>query len=744
MILIALISLLLFGAGSVASATGDDSESAPNDLPVWIQQQLAPKQPLPHYVPKRAGHYSRDDWAAAIDSTWGEGLPVEDKTNIFMTLWNKIDQRFACFQGLEVDWDSVYQVSIDEINAGVSRGRFHALLNYAVLSLSESHTMAGDYDVYLAYLYFGVPVFSINAWGEIHRGGIVVTPLPDSTLLIYKTIEDHPMGLVPGDLLLGYDGIPWKDLYPELLEAQLPIRGMWGSCPSAVSHTFLAAAGENWHLYDTVDIVKYNTGDTLHLPTSNFPINHDPFFATEQLEVPGVPMPQSWEDEVTYGIIEGTNIGYVYGLVWGGSAGAKFTHAVSTLMNDYQTTGLIFDFRMNGGGNMWLAWPALSMLFKHTGETIGFASRCHPDHHDSMCVAGGPDDFVVPEDTTTYYDRPLAILTGPGAVSSGDQVTLQMTFHPEARVFGKPTAGAFNSPLWPDLAEGFFFGYANSDAFLAAEPGHYLTHDELPVDEHVWLTQEGVAQGRDDVVEAAIAWIGGFDGDEDGVLNCEDNCAMVYNPDQSDVDGDSIGDLCDNCPEIANPDQADADGDGAGDVCDVDQDGDQLPDSLDNCPLVANPDQLDSDSDSVGDLCDIWAVGGEQPYVWSKLGGDAPSGCVFTGGATAERTGTPTWKGTYYFHILLESGDGQADTMYYTATVTDPPAPDYVCGDANGDGSANITDAVYLINYIFAGGPVPEPLEAGDTNCDGAVNITDAVYLIEYIFSGGPEPCAEC
>ncbi len=66
------------------------------------------------------------------------------------------------------------------------------------------------------------------------------------------------------------------------------------------------------------------------------------------------------------------------------------------------------------------------------------------------------------------------------------------------------------------------------------------------------------------------------------------------------------------------------------------------------------------------------------------------------------------------------------------------------CGDANSDGSVNISDAVYLIAYIFAGGPAPSPLDFGDVNCDGAVNISDAVYLIAYIFAGGAAPCAGC
>lgn len=67
-----------------------------------------------------------------------------------------------------------------------------------------------------------------------------------------------------------------------------------------------------------------------------------------------------------------------------------------------------------------------------------------------------------------------------------------------------------------------------------------------------------------------------------------------------------------------------------------------------------------------------------------------------------------------------------------------------LCGDANGDATVDISDAVYLIAYIFSGGSAPNPVLAGDANCDGSVDISDAVYLIAYIFSGGLAPCAGC
>jgi Dockerin type I domain len=64
-------------------------------------------------------------------------------------------------------------------------------------------------------------------------------------------------------------------------------------------------------------------------------------------------------------------------------------------------------------------------------------------------------------------------------------------------------------------------------------------------------------------------------------------------------------------------------------------------------------------------------------------------------------------------------------------------------GDADNNGAINISDAVYIIAYIFSGGQSPDPIVAGDANCDGACNISDAVHLIAYIFSGGPAPCTK-
>lgn len=82
-------------------------------------------------------------------------------------------------------------------------------------------------------------------------------------------------------------------------------------------------------------------------------------------------------------------------------------------------------------------------------------------------------------------------------------------------------------------------------------------------------------------------------------------------------------------------------------------------------------------------------------------------------------------------------GDGP---LSMAINVVDPE-PEYLCGDANSDESVDVSDAVYIINFAFAGGTPPDPIESGDANCDGSVDVSDAVYIINYSFAGGNQPC---
>ena len=65
---------------------------------------------------------------------------------------------------------------------------------------------------------------------------------------------------------------------------------------------------------------------------------------------------------------------------------------------------------------------------------------------------------------------------------------------------------------------------------------------------------------------------------------------------------------------------------------------------------------------------------------------------------------------------------------------------DFVRGDANDDGSIDITDGVFTLNWLFAGGSEPGCLAAADANDNSSVDLSDAIYILGFLFMGGRPP----
>lgn len=67
----------------------------------------------------------------------------------------------------------------------------------------------------------------------------------------------------------------------------------------------------------------------------------------------------------------------------------------------------------------------------------------------------------------------------------------------------------------------------------------------------------------------------------------------------------------------------------------------------------------------------------------------------------------------------------------------------YLCGDVNADWSGpDISDLVYLVQYMFGGGPEPPARAAADCTGDRALDIGDLVCFVSFMFQSGPPP--EC
>ena len=456
----------------------------------------------------------------AVDALWGSGEPTEEKLRIFDKFWSYVDAKYAAFQNLAVDWSAMRARYRSEVANGVSRGRFAAIMNQMALALREPHTTALDLPVNAFTVpEAGVPLMAVGDW-TFNQSGACSTAQPDGSALVYSAMPGHPLGLQRGDRVLGYDGRPWRELYQELLEEELPLWPLvWGGSPTSFAHTFESSATMNWHLFETMDVAKPN-GQVIHVPTNQMPGPMWFGFCSEQMAVSGVPKPADiWEDTVSSGVMTGTEIGYVYVWGWGPNSAADFENALRDLTQVRRVSGLIIDFRYNAGGFMTAPHSGISVLFPHPVPTTGIDERSNPVDHLAMKNLRSPSNFILDFRTNTRsrsrvsYEGPIALLTGPGAGSTGDFASLWMTYHPNVRTFGKPTASAFNLQTQPalgtelDLGPDWFARIAEANFYRVGSPHRYLTHTDIPIDEPVWLRPDDVVAGRDTVVIAAYQWL---------------------------------------------------------------------------------------------------------------------------------------------------------------------------------------------------------------------------------------------
>jgi hypothetical protein len=111
---------------------------------------------------------------------------------------------------------------------------------------------------------------------------------------------------------------------------------------------------------------------------------------------------------------------------------------------------------------------------------------------------------------------------------------------------------------------------------------------------------------------------------------------------------------------------------------------------------------------------------------------------------------------TNEYGVLIFGGIALTDTAFGLANITVSKPNCFtsssevqlikygVPGDANYDNTCNVSDAIWIINYVFLGGPPPIIMNRGDANHDCTVNVTDAVYINNYIYVGGDPPVIGC
>jgi len=104
--------------------------------------------------------------------------------------------------------------------------------------------------------------------------------------------------------------------------------------------------------------------------------------------------------------------------------------------------------------------------------------------------------------------------------------------------------------------------------------------------------------------------------------------------------------------------------------------------------------------------------------------------------------------GLYEAELVISSNDIDESSIVIPVSLEVLLAPEYICGDANGDGNGpNVADLVFMVDFLFKGGPAPTIIESanadGIVNGDIYVNVADLTYMVDYIFKGGDPPICE-
>ena len=327
-------------------------------------------------------------------------------------------------------------------------------------------------------------------------------------------------------------------------------------------------------------------------------------------------------------ILRATDANQINNNIIQGASGEGVILALTSISNQIQTNQITSTekaIHLKGASNQVITDNTLSQNtyaiyiepYRETNSNSNIISRNTLEENEVGLEIENSLDSNISQNNITYNIDPLVLQNSSGELQKNtiknNQKGITLKNSKNVKIYKNNiySNGSFQieSDLPLDLSylsQGNYWGRNNFPLFI---PGTDSNSDTV-IDDHPFAQESG--------------WV---DPDKDGIKSDGDGSGI--DGDNPCKDGNTLN-CDDNCPLIPNPDQTDNNKNGIGDICEKDEDGDGIKDIFDNCPTIKNGNceenalncdsnndglispeeeamgnQIDSDSDGLGDPCDL-------------------------------------------------------------------------------------------------------------------------------------------
>ena len=390
-----------------------------------------------------------------------ENLDYSDQNYRLLGLfrvWNALEYHFPYFDIMDEDWNDLLLKYIPEMMEGSDLESFELTIMKLTAHLHDAHVTVTDEETINRMLgKYAVPADLIRADGKF----------------VIKQVYGTDCPLQAGDVVLKQDD--------QLIEDVAAYFTQYFSVPNEekLENKIFPFLLRSDNQMISLTVLRDGKDEIVHVKGVQ-----NMMYSTKQQPL------------TSHEILEG-NIGLI-------NPSALKAGEIDTIMQEFRTTdGMIVDLRQYPSDiNLQFTLAAYLKKTYSPFVTIAYPSESVPG---IMCKQQNKSGMMMPGQEPYYYDKPVVILINETTQSYAEYTTMSLRTGENATVLGNNSIGADGNITYLPLLNGNELTFTSLGVYTP-EMGQ-TQRIGLSPDIEVYPTVEGIKEGRDELKEAAIAYI---------------------------------------------------------------------------------------------------------------------------------------------------------------------------------------------------------------------------------------------